>query len=54
MAAKMNDQMFLGDLTPFLRPGLDDSVENAFRLIQRVLIAKLCGEPWKSHDLSNQ
>ena len=47
MAAKMKDDVFLGDLTPLLRPSVQFDHHEAWRLVHSKIIARLPGAPWK-------
>jgi len=47
LAAKMSDDVFLGDLRPLVRTGVAYQPEVAFELVHRMLVARLAGEPWK-------
>ncbi len=47
MTAKMKDALFLGDIYPLLRPGLDYDVRVAWDLVHELLVNRLPGDPWK-------
>ena len=47
MAAKLEDALFVNDITPLLRPGLEYDIDSAWELVQESLVRRLPGEPWK-------
>src|SRR3989338_2377446 len=50
IAEKLEDEIFLKDITPFLRLGhVYDSIE-AYTLMEEKLIHLLAGDPWKKRD----
>ena len=49
MERKMEDALFLGDVTPLLRPGLEYDINAAWELIHDLLVRRLPGEAWKGH-----
>ena len=53
MAGKMKDALFLGDIYPLLRPGLEYDVKAAWDLVHESLLHRLPGDPWKGlHERS--
>jgi len=47
MSAKLKDALFIKDITPLLRPGINYDINNAWELVHQLLIRRLPGDPWK-------
>ena len=47
MAAKLDDSMFVDDIAPLLRPGMEYDINRAWDLVHESLVRRLPGEPWK-------
>jgi len=45
--AELLDALFLNDITPLLRPGLEYEIHSAWDLVHESLVRRLPGEPWK-------
>lgn len=47
LAAKLEDQIFVADMTPLLREGIAWDVAQAGQVVMSQLLARLSGAPWK-------
>lgn len=47
MTAKLEDAIFVNDVRPLLRPGIQYDVEEAWALVHESLVVRLPGAPWK-------
>ncbi len=47
MAAKLDDALFVDDIAPLLRPGMEYEINRAWGLVHESLVCRLLGEPWK-------
>lgn len=47
MHGKMKDAMFLSDLHPLLRPGIEYDNHDAWRAVHEQIVSQLPGDPWK-------
>ncbi len=45
--AKLRNALFVTDIRPLLRPGLDYDVGRAWKTVPRTLVRHLPGDPWK-------
>jgi len=50
MAAKMQDEAFLGDLEPLLRPGLQYDSRAGWQRVHERIVSLLPGDPWKGSE----
>jgi len=51
MAAKLDDALFVDDIAPLLRPGMEYDIHTAWDLGHESLVRRLPGEPWKGGGL---
>lgn len=51
MDAKMQDDVFLTDLEPLLRPALKYDNHEAWQQVHKQIVSRLPGEPWKGSEL---
>ena len=47
MAAKLDDALFVDDIAPLLRPGVEYDAQTAWPVVHESLVRRLPGEPWK-------
>ena len=47
MAAKLDDALFVDDIAPLLRPGVEYDAQTAWPVVHEALVRRLPGEPWK-------
>ena len=47
MAAKLDDALFVDDITPLLRPGVEYDAQTAWPVVHEALVRRLPGAPWK-------
>ena len=47
MAAKLDDALFVDDIAPLLRPGVEYDAQTAWPVVHESLVRRLRGEPWK-------
>ena len=47
LEAKLRDALFVNDVGPLLRPGLEYDVHRAWALVHHELVRRLPGDPWK-------
>ena len=47
MAGKLDDALFVDDIAPLLRPGMNYDIRTAWETVHEALVCRLPGEPWK-------
>jgi len=47
VAAKLDDALFVDDIAPLLRPGVEYDAQTAWPVVHEALVRRLPGEPWR-------